>query len=131
MNKTILKNILAVVIGFFSVFILSIGTDVLMSFIGIFPDMRSPELFTDIMYAWSLFYSCIYTTFGGYLTAKFSATKPLRQVYILAILGFISSSTGAYINWAIAAGHEWFCIAMIITGPIFVILGGKIYLKNK
>jgi hypothetical protein len=86
--------------------------------------------FTDWMYALSLAYACAYTVLGGYLTAKLSVTNPFRQVYILALVGFLFSVLGAYVNWDKAVGHEWFCIAMIITGPIFVYIGGKLYLKK-
>lgn len=130
MNKNLVKNIWAVVVGFFAVFVLSVGTDVLMSYIGVFPDLMDTAAFTDSMYAFSLAYACAYTVLGGYLTARLSASNPMRQVFILGGIGFVFSVLGAFVNWDKAVGHEWFCIAMIITGPIFVYLGGKIYLKK-
>jgi hypothetical protein len=130
MNKNLLKNIWAVVAGFFTVFILSVGTDLLLSAVGIFPSMDDSAAFTDWMYAFALAYSCFYTGVGGYLTAKLSVDKPWRQVYFLAGLGFISGFAGAYINWDKAIGHEWFSVAVVVTGPIFVWLGGKYFLKK-
>lgn len=130
MDKNLLKNILAVVVGFLTVFVLSVGTDVLMSVVGVYPSLTRPDLYTDWMYGLSLAYACAYTVLGGYLTAKLSKTEPMRQVYILAFLGFISSVTGAYANWEMAKGHEWFCIAMVVTGPMFVYLGGWFFLKK-
>jgi hypothetical protein len=130
MNKNLLKNIWAVVAGFFTVFILSVGTDLLLSVIGVFPSMDNASAFTDWMYALSLAYSCFYTAVGGYLAAKLSATNPWRQVYILAVLGFMAGFIGTYFNWDKALGHEWFSVAIVITGPIFVWIGGKYFLKK-
>jgi hypothetical protein len=33
-------------------------------------------------------------------------------------------------NWAQASGHEWYCILAIIVNPIFVYIGGRIFLRK-
>lgn len=130
MNKNLIKNIWAVLAGFLFVFIVSIATDILFSVIGVFPRMDQPELFTSWMYVLVLIYSSIYTVVGGYITARLSAAKPMRQVYILAVLGFVSGALGAYGNWDKSVGNEWFPVLLAVTGPIFVYLGGRLFLRK-
>jgi H+/Cl- antiporter ClcA len=131
MKRRTLKNVWAVLAGFVIVFALSVLTDGLMMLIGVFPGMDNPELYTDWMYLLSLTYCSFYTFLGGYFTAKQSSGNTMFQVYVLAILGLISGTFGAYVNWDRGTGHEWFPIALALTGPLFVIWGGKMFVKKQ
>lgn len=119
MNKNIFKNIAAVIIGFVSVAALSIVTDAVLE-----------KFVTSINLVFALFYRSIFTIIGGYITARLSSTNPMRQVYIVATIGFLAGTLGAIANWDKAVGNEWYPVLLAISGPLFVYLGGKLFLRK-
>lgn len=119
MNKNLIKNILAVIASFMLIAILSIVTDSILE-----------KFVASINLVFALFYRSIFTIIGGYTTAMLSKTNPQRQVYILAGIGFVIGSIASYANWNLAVGDEWYPIAIAVTGPIFVWVGGKLFIKN-
>lgn len=119
MNKILLKNIWAVVAGFLVIIILSVATDFILE-----------KFVVTINLVLALIYRSIYTIVGGFITAKLSATNPMRQVYISAAIGLALGTLGAVANWDKAVGSEWYPVLVAVTGPIFVWIGGKIYLRK-
>lgn len=117
----------AVVAGFITVFILSVVTDIILEVSRIFPSQDHPELYTTGMLVFALLYRSLYTCIGGYVTARLSATNPMRQVYILAIIGFLAGTAGAIVYWNKVYGNEWYPILLVLTGSLFVWLGGRLY----
>lgn len=65
----VLKSIGAVLVGFFTVVVLSIGTDRILESAGIFPPPMG-GLFVTWMLTLALLYRTIYTVLAGYITAK-------------------------------------------------------------
>lgn len=132
MNKSVFKNTGSVLAGFVTVFILSVLTDILVEALGILPGVNHPEMYANWMLVLALAYRSLFTILGGYVTARLSATKPMRNVYVLAVLGFVAGSLGAVANWNLVnPGQEWYPVLVAVTGPIFVYLGGRLRAKNK
>ena len=120
----ILKSIGAVVAGFATVFILSIGTDFLLEKLGIFPLPSEQGLFITWMLVVAFAYRSVYAVLGGYITAMLAPDKPMRLVTILGIIGTIVGFVGVYVGWNLS--HHWYPIALAVTAFPLVWLGGKL-----
>jgi MFS family permease len=120
-----LKSIGAVLGGFVVVAILSVVTDAILERVGIFPPQTTPEAYAQWMLAVALAYRSVFTILGGYLTARWAPSNPGKHVFVLMILGLIGGVLGAAANWNL--GNHWYPVALAVTGPLFVLLGGKLY----
>ncbi len=127
MNKTTLKSVGAILAGFITVFVLSIGTDSVLESVGIFPPPGT-GLFTPWMLMLALVYRCAYTVAGGYVTATLAPDRPMRHAIILGIIGIIAATLGAAAGWNLS--QHWYPIALIITGLPCTWLGGKLETKS-
>lgn len=118
-----IKSIGAVLAGFITVVVLSTATDSLLEALHIFP---SPQggLFITWMLALALFYRCVYTVIGGYVTARLAPRRPMRHVLALGIVGTIAGIMGVVAGWNLS--QHWYPIAIAISGLPCVWLGGKI-----
>ncbi|MBI1822120.1 MAG: hypothetical protein HYR79_10475 [Nitrospirae bacterium] len=128
MNKNIFKSIGTVDAGFITVAILSIGTDYVFESLGIFPPQSNPGAYVTWMLALALFYRSIYTVVGGYVTVLWAPQNPIRHVYALMVLGGIGGIAGLIDGWHL--GNHWYTVTLAITGPLFVLLGGKLKMNN-
>jgi len=127
MDKTTLKSIGAILAGFFTVAILSIGTDSVLESADIFPPPGT-GLFNTWMLMLALLYRCVYTVLGGYITAMLAPDRPMHHAIILGIIGTIAATLGAVAGWNLS--QHWYPIALIITGLPCTWLGGKLKTKD-
>lgn len=123
MNMNRLKSVGAVLAGFVTVVVLSVGTDSVLEKLGIFPP-PDQGLFITWMLVLALVYRCAYTVAGGYVTALFAPNRPLRHVIILGLIGIVAGSVGVVVGWNLSA--HWYPIALVITALPCTWLGGKL-----
>ncbi len=123
-----IKSVGAVIAGFATVAVLSIVTDSVLETIGILPPQSEPGAYVTWMLALALVYRSAYTVLGGYLVATLAPQNPMRHVYALMVLGFIGGVAGAITGWEL--GNHWYPIALAVTGPGFVWLGGELRLRS-
>lgn len=121
-----LKSILAVLAGFLTVVVLSIGTDTILEQTGIFPPIAE-GLFITWMLALALFYRTLFTILGGYVTAWLAPQNSMKHVWALAILGQIGGIAGVFAGWNLSA--HWYPIALAVFAIPSVWLGG--YLRTR
>lgn len=126
-----LKNTGAILAGFVIVFILSTLTDFILEQTGFFPSVAdqikySPETWLLVT---ALAYRSVYTVLGGFITAKLSTTKPMKNVVILGIIGTILAVIGTIAGWNLSA--HWYPIALAITAFPLVYIGGRLQIRNK
>ena len=70
----------------------------------------------------------LYTILGGYITAALAPRAPMRHVMVVAALGFVAGTAGAIAAIKLGnLGPNWYPIALAITGPPCVWLGGVIH----
>lgn len=119
----ILKSIGAVLAGFVTVAALSIGADMALGALGIFPPVTRPELYDSWMLLVALAYTAAFSFLGGYVTARLAPSRPLRHVLLLASLGLVGGIAGAYSSWQIMP--HWYCVASIMAAPLAAWLGGQ------
>lgn len=132
-----LKNIGAVLAGFVLTLILTRGMDILLESIGVFPTVEEQQKYgfnTLWMNIVAILYRVIFTIFGGYFTAKLSASKPMQNVNILGIVGTIIAIVGNIIVSQIPEMANvlplWFSIALVIIAFPSVWFGGKLATKK-
>jgi hypothetical protein len=125
--RRVLRSTGAVLTGFFSVALLSLGTDVVLHALDIYPPwgeaMRDPGL--NLL---ALSYRILYAVAGGYLTAALSPYSPMRHVIVLAVLGFVAGSAGAVAAITVAdLGPDWYPIALALSAFPSVWFGGRVH----
>lgn len=127
MNKTILKSIGAIIVGFTLGVILSVGTDFLLDKLGIM-SMQNFKENSSIIVALIIIYRFVFNVTGCYLTAKLAPNKPMKHVIIIGIIGTILSLLGSFAMWDKAI--PFYNIAIILISLPSAWLGGKLYLLN-
>ena len=74
MNKNTLKSIGAVLAGFVAVFVLSLGTDVVLHATGVFPPWD--QRMSDALFLLATVYRTIYCIAGSYIAARLALIGP-------------------------------------------------------
>ena len=117
-----LKSTGAIVAGFLTVVVLSMGTDSVMEKIGIFPPISAQGLFVTWMLVLALAYRVAFTILGGYVTAWLAPQNAMKHVWILAALGQVGGIAGVVGGWNLSA--HWYPIAIAVTAIPSVWFGG-------
>jgi multisubunit Na+/H+ antiporter MnhB subunit len=126
MNKKTLRSIGAVVAGFVAVFVLSLGTDVVLHATGVFPPWEQPM--SDALFLLATAYRTIYCIAGTYIAARLAPDKPMKHALVLGVVGLIVSTAGAVATWNKGPefGPHWYPVALIVTAIPCAWLGGKL-----
>lgn len=124
MKNKIFISIGAILAGFITVFILSVGTDLLLETLGVFPPQTNPAAYTSWMLAFALIYRSIYSVSGFYLAAMLAPDKPMRHAIILGIIGVAFATLGAIANWD--KGANWYPILLVLVTLPCAWLGGTL-----
>ena len=114
---TIIKSIVAVVVGFVTVAGLSIFTDTLIAASGVFPAQISTG-----MLVLALLYRIAYTVLGGYVTARLAPRVAMVHVWILAVMGQLGGIAGVVAGWDLSA--HWYPIMIAVMAIPGVVYGG-------
>ena len=117
------RSILAVLAGFLTVVVLSLGTDEIFHLLQVYPpwDQPMPQPELNLL---ALSYRLIYTVLGGYVTARLAPHAPMRHVWILAIIGLVMGTAGAIATIPMNLGPAWYPIALAVTAVPCTWLGG-------
>lgn len=124
-----LKSVWAVVAGFLTVVILSIGTDAILQGTGLFPPQSEPAAYTPSLLLIALLYRTLFTVSGGYVTAALAPAKPLQHAIILGGVGIVAGTMGAIMTWDFTP-HHWYPIALVVESIPCTWLGGKIRIRK-
>lgn len=127
MYKNVLKSTGAVLAGFLSVIILSVGTDAVLEKAGIFPSQNEPFNYTWWMLLLALIFRSAYAVAGGYIAAALAPDRPMRHTVILGVIGFVFAVMGSAANWGkTAPSSEWYPILLVALTLPCVLLGGRL-----
>jgi len=121
------KSIGAVLAGVVSVFVLSLGTDVVLHATGVFPPWGQPM--GEGLFGFALAYRLVYGIVGGYLTARLAPERPLRHAVWLGVVGTVLSIIGAAGTWNKGPefGPKWYPLSLVVTALPCSWAGGKLH----
>jgi hypothetical protein len=123
------RSILAILAGFLTVVVLSLGIDEILHLLHVYPPwgvaMHEPGL-----NALALAYRCAITVLGGYVTARLAPRNPMRHVVILGLIGLAVATLGAVATIPMNIGPAWYPIALVVTALPLTWLGGVLYKRR-
>jgi hypothetical protein len=121
----ILKSIVIVLAGFFTIVILAVLTDSILEKAGVVPPADKPIAWEPWMLLVGLIYRTVYTVAGGYVTAKLAKSNPMKHVKVLAVIVTLATIGGAIAGWSLS-DHHWYPIALAIFAFPAIWYGGKL-----
>jgi len=127
-SRRIGRSVGAVALGFFAVFVLSLGTDQVLHVLNVYPPWGEP-MWEPRLNALALSYRCVYGVVGSYLMARFAPYAPMRHVWIGAGIGFVLSAAGAIAAIQMNIGPAWYPIALALSAWPTAWLGGTLAIR--
>lgn len=125
-----LKAVGAVLAGFITVVVLSVGMDLILESLVFFPPQDQPEAYTGWMLMIAFVYRSIATVVGGYTTARLAPDRPMRSVVILGILGTVGATVGAIVGWNLTP-HNWYPVSLAVFALPCAWVGGRIVERKR
>lgn len=118
------RSIIAIVVGFVVIGVLSFGTDVLLKqFVpGAFSAgnrVDDPAILLLV-----IAYVAVFAVFGCWLCARLAPNNPMRHALILGALGLAFNVVGTTVAWATAPA--WFHAVSILLVMPYAWLGGRL-----
>jgi hypothetical protein len=124
--RRVLRSIGAVFAGLVAVFVLSLGTDVVLHATGIYPPWFKPM--STPLFALATAYRTVYGIAGGYITALLAPNKPIGHALVLGVIGVGLSILGAVGTWNAGPefGPRWYPLALVAISLPCSWLGGRL-----
>lgn len=124
------RSLLALLVGMLTGIILSVGTDVVLHVIGLFPALGEPV--SSPLLALATFYRSVYGVIGAYIAARLAPNQPMTHALVLGVVGFVVSIVGAVVTWnkGPAYGPHWYPVALILLAIPTAWVGGKLFLMR-
>ncbi|MDB5047371.1 MAG: hypothetical protein JWO30_442 [Fibrobacteres bacterium] len=129
--RNVMRSIGAVLAGFVAVFVLSMGTDMVLHAAGVYPAWglaMSQQLFLL-----ATAYRIVYGLVGGYITARLAPSGPMRHAIILGLIGTVVGlvATAATWNKGPEFGPKWYALAIAAIALPCSWAGGRMAARRK
>ncbi|HEY3039093.1 MAG TPA: hypothetical protein VGJ66_10170 [Pyrinomonadaceae bacterium] len=127
----ILQSVGAVLAGLVAVFVLSLGTDVVLHATGIYPPWFKPM--STPLWLLTTAYRIAYGVAGGYITARLAPDRPLGNALALGVVGTVLSIAGAVGTWNAGPefGPKWYPFALVVTAIPCAWVGGRLWVFER
>ena len=122
------RSILALLAGFVSVVALSLGTDLGLYALGLWPSLGQPMSGRLLLFA--TVYRTIYGVMGAYVVARLAPYRPLEHALIGGLVGMVVSIAGAAATWNRGLGPHWYPVALVVVALPSAWLGGRLRLQS-
>src|SRR3990170_242344 len=86
MPSQLLRSWAAIFVGFFSVVVLSLGTDQVLHVLEVYPPWGQP-MHEPGLNLLALAYRTVYAVVGSYVAARFAPHNPMRHAVVLGVVG--------------------------------------------
>jgi hypothetical protein len=122
-----LRRILSVFAGLVAVVILSVGTDMVLHALGVFPPEGQPM--ADGLFLLALAYRSVYGIAGSYIAARLAPDRPMTHALMLGVVGLALGIAGTVATWNAgpAFGPKWYPLALIVLALPGAWCGGKLF----
>src|SRR5262249_51640852 len=84
-EASVRRSVVAVMAGFLATAVLSLGTDVVLHALRVFPPWGEPM--SSGLFVWATVYRVAFTVLGGFMTARIAPRKPMTHVLVLGMIG--------------------------------------------
>jgi hypothetical protein len=128
--RRLLRSTGAVLLGFFTVVVLSLGTDQVLHVLQVYPPWGQ-TMYDPGLNLLALSYRIVYTVIGGYLTARLAPHNPMRHALILGVVGLAAGLAGAIATIPMHLGPSWYPIALVLTALPCAWLGGALHRRSQ
>lgn len=125
-KPNLLRSIVAIVVGFLAVVVLSLGTDQVLHVLKVYPPWGEPMPQPGLNLL-ALSYRIVFTIFGSYLAARLAPRNPMRHAMILGFIGLFFGTVGAISTIPMHLGPAWYPIAIAATALPCAWIGGALY----
>jgi hypothetical protein len=120
------RSFLALVTGIIVGIVLSLGTDVLLHVVGLWPSLGQPM--TSPMLLLATGYRTVYGVISSYITARLAPHTPMTHALALGMMGFFVNLIGAVTTWnkVPSLGPHWYPVALTLLAIPTAWLGGML-----
>jgi len=124
------RSIGAVLAGMLVAIILTLGTDVVLHAIGVFPPLGQSMVGFDGALLLATAYRTIYGVAGCYIIARLAPDRPMQHALVGGVVGLVLSAAGAVATWnrVPSLGPHWYPLALIVLAMPTAWAGGKLRL---
>ncbi len=120
------RSIGAVLAGLLVGLILTIGTDMVLHAIGVFPPWGQPVGDAPLLLATA--YRTVYGVLGSYIAARLAPDRPMQHALALGVVGLAVSIVGTVVTWnkGPAFGPHWYPLALVALAMPQSWVGGRL-----
>ncbi len=122
------RSIGAVLVGMLAGIILSLGTDIVLHAIGVFPPWGQSMVGYDGPLLLATFYRTVYGVAGSYIAARLAPNRPMTHALVLGAIGLAVSIVGAAVTWnrGPAFGPHWYPLSLVVLALPQAWAGGRL-----
>jgi hypothetical protein len=126
------RSIAAVLAGMFAGITLTIGTDIVLHAIGVFPPWGQSMVGFDGPLLLATVYRTVFGVLGSYIIARLAPDRPMLLALVGGGMGLAVSIVGAVLTWnkGPAFGPHWYPLALIVLAIPQAWAGGKLRLMQ-
>jgi hypothetical protein len=114
--------------GIFAGIVLTIGTDIALRAVGVFPPLGQQPPMSDALFLLATAYRIVYSAAGSYIIARLAPDRSMQHALVGGAVGLVLSIVGAAVTWNMvpSLGPHWYPLALIVTAMPCAWLGGKL-----
>ena len=122
------RSIGAVLAGVVTGIVPTLGTDVVLHAVGVFPPMGQSMDGYDGALLLATIYRTVYGVAGSYVMARLAPDRPMGHALVGGVLGLVVSIVGAAVTWnkGPAFGPHWYPLALVVLAIPTAWVGGKL-----
>ena len=122
------RSIGALLAGMVVGIILTLGTDIVLHAIGVFPPWGQSMVGFDGPLLLATLYRTIYGVAGSYIIARLAPDRPMQHALVGGFVGLVVSIVGAAVTWnkGPAFGPHWYPLALVVLAMPQAWAGGKL-----
>jgi hypothetical protein len=122
------RSVGAVLAGMLVGIVLTVGTDIVLHAIGVFPPWGQSMVGFDGPLLLATAYRVIYGVAGSYIIARLAPDRPMLHALAGGVVGLAVSIVGAAVTWnkGPAFGPHWYPLALIVLAMPQAWAGGKL-----
>jgi len=120
------RSAVALLAGFVVGVAITLATDFVLHFLGVFPPLGQPTGSKPLILA--TIYRTVYQVIASYITARLAPYGPMGHALVGGAIGLAICILGAAVTWnkGPAFGPHWYPVALIVLAMPTAWLGGKL-----